>query len=145
MIDGENKVNHGFLRRQITILLEDSRTVCECVSDWSVEIRDDRFQERPCGICYGQELILAKCRGQMGQVWVLTVLQSSRRWIQATCSRFLDGWQRWRWYGLGGRVGDWFCGEGATTEETSIMRRAKGASDDHCKRKVSNAQNLCQR
>jgi len=73
VVDGEDKVNHRFLGRRIPILLKDSRTVGEGVPDWSVEVRDDRFQKRPGGICDWKELILAECRGQMGQVGVLTV------------------------------------------------------------------------
>ena len=132
VIDSEDEVNHRFLGGRIPILLKDSRTVGEGVPDWSVEFRDDRFQERPGRIRYWEELILAERRGQMRQVGIPTMFQSSRRWIQAACSQFLRGRQRWwRWWGgLGGRVGDWFCGEGAT-EETSVVRRAEDASDNH--------------
>ena len=73
VVDGEDKVNHRFLGGRIPILFKDTRTVCEGVTDWSVELVDDRFQKRPGGICHWKELVLAKRRGQMRQVGVLTV------------------------------------------------------------------------
>jgi len=71
VVGGENGIDHRFLRGRITILFEDSRTVCEGVPDWNVEFQGDRFQERPCGIHYRQKLILVKrgfrlCSGLRG-------------------------------------------------------------------------------
>ena len=73
VVDGEDKVNHRFLGRRIPILLKDSRTVGEGVPDWSVEVREDRFQERPGRIRYWKELILPERGWQMRQVGIPTV------------------------------------------------------------------------
>ena len=63
VVDSEKKVNHRFVGGQISILLEDSRAVCEGVSDWSIEFGDDGFQKGPSGICYWKELVFAERRG----------------------------------------------------------------------------------